>query len=129
VACRSSGDQDTPSSRVDPVTATPCCVIVASACISNSANPSCNGPASGSVMAAVLSVANSSAGRQDPMSLLAGVAGAKTPPENTISHTSTDRIKQPLTLLDGCRRTGVYSRWIEHTFENSRVTSGLGGLV
>ncbi|BCO48593.1 hypothetical protein MINTM008_45380 [Mycobacterium intracellulare] len=43
-----------------------------------------------------------------------GVAAEKITPENTISHTGTERIKQPLTLLDGCQRAGVY---FEHTFE------------
>ncbi len=38
----------------------------------------------------------------------------KITPENTISHTGTERIKQPLTLLDGCQRAGVY---FEHIFE------------
>ncbi|MDV6979925.1 hypothetical protein [Mycobacterium intracellulare] len=43
-----------------------------------------------------------------------GVAAEKITPENTISHTGTERIKQPLTLLDGCQRAGVY---FEHIFE------------
>lgn len=43
-----------------------------------------------------------------------GAAAEKTHPKNTISHTGTERIKQPLTLLDGCQRAGVY---FEHIFE------------
>src|SRR6185312_15626846 len=45
--------------------------------------------------------------------------------ENTISHTSIERIKQPLTLLDGCRRAGVYSTQ-SNIFSN---VLGLGRLV
>jgi len=38
----------------------------------------------------------------------------KITPKHTTSHIGIDRIKQPLTLLDGCQRAGVY---FEHTFE------------
>ncbi|ARV85284.1 hypothetical protein BWK49_23765 [Mycobacterium intracellulare subsp. chimaera] len=48
-------------------------------------------------------------------------AGEKITPKNTISHTGTERIKQPLTLLDGCQRAGVY---FEHTFEHPVKEAG-----
>ncbi|ORA87790.1 hypothetical protein BST31_20930 [Mycobacterium marseillense] len=41
--------------------------------------------------------------------------------KHTISHTGTERIKQPLTLLDGCQRAGVY---FEHTFEQAMRRRG-----
>jgi hypothetical protein len=99
--------QYTPSSGVDPVTAAPLSAIVTSACASNRGSG--------------LPATNSSAGWQGSTSLFAGVGAAKMPQKSTISHTSIERIKQPLMFLDGCRRVGVYSGMYRTYFRTEAV--------